>query len=104
MIAMSKAQEIRAFLSERNPEALYIGHNEEHDSALIGIARIMRDDVWVEVAMYSYDELISSFTEHFRDPESEDPEYDPEQDAVEWVDYNVTGAYMGIYTPYIVYN
>jgi hypothetical protein len=104
MIAMSKAQEIRAYLSERNPEALYIGNNEEHDSALIGIARIMRDDVWVEVTMYSYDELILSFAEHFRDPESEDPEYDPEQDAVEWVDYNVTGAYMGIYTPYIVYN
>jgi hypothetical protein len=104
MIAMSKAQEIRAYLSERNPEALYIGDNEEHDSALIGIARIMRDDVWVEVTMYSYDELILSFTEHFRETESEDPEYDPEQDAVEWVDYNVTGAYVGIYTPFIVYN
>ena len=101
---MSKAQEIRAYLSERNPEALYIGDNEEHDSALIGIARIMRDDVWVEVTMYSYDELILSFTEQFRETESEDPEYDPEQDAVEWVDYNVTGAYMGIYTPFIVYN
>jgi hypothetical protein len=104
MITMSKAQEIRAYLSERNPEALYIGDNEEHDSALIGIARIMRDDVWVEVTMYSYDELILSFTEQFRETESEDPEYDPEQDAVEWVDYNVTGAYMGIYTPFIVYN
>jgi uncharacterized protein YlxP (DUF503 family) len=104
MIAMSKAQEIRAYLIERNPEALYIGDNEEHDSALIGIARIMRDDVWVEVTMYSYDELILSFTEQFRETESEDPEYDPEQDAVEWVDYNVTGAYVGIYTPFIVYN
>ena len=101
---MSKAQEIRAYLIERNPEALYIGDNEEHDSALIGIARIMRDDVWVEVTMYSYDELILSFTEQFRETESEDPEYDPEQDAVEWVDYNVTGAYVGIYTPFIVYN
>jgi hypothetical protein len=50
--------------------------------------------------MYSYDELISSFTEQFRGDSSEDPE----QDALEWVDYNVMGAYMGIYTPYIVYN
>ena len=54
--------------------------------------------------MYSYDELIASFTEHFRDPEIEDPEHDPEQDAIEWVDYNVMGAYVGIYTPYVVYN
>jgi hypothetical protein len=54
--------------------------------------------------MYSYDELISTFTEEFRDPENEDPEYDPQQDAVEWVDYNVMGAYMGIHTPYVVYN
>jgi hypothetical protein len=100
MIAMSKAQEIRAYIVEHSPEPMFIGEDTEHDSALIGIARIKREDEWVEVPMYSYDELISSFTEHFRGNESEDPE----QDALEWVDYNVMGAYMGIYTPYIVYN
>jgi hypothetical protein len=104
MIAMSKAQEIRAYLEEHSPEALFIGNEEEHDSALIGIVRLKREDIWVEVPMYSYDELIASFTEHFRDPEIEDPEHDPEQDAIEWVDYNVMGAYVGIYTPYVVYN
>lgn len=97
---MSKAQEIRAYLEEHNPEALFIGNGEEHDSALIGIARIQRDEQWVEVTMYSYDELINSFTEQFRGDSSEDPE----QDALEWVDYNVTGAYVGIYTPFVVYN
>ena len=97
---MSKAQEIRAYLEQNSSEALFIGTDTEHDSALIGIARIKREDEWVEVPMYSYDELISSFTEHFRGDSSEDPE----QDALEWVDYNVMGAYMGIYTPYIVYN
>ena len=97
---MSKAQEIRAYIEQNSSEALFIGTDTEHDSALIGIARIKREDEWVEVPMYSYDELISSFTEQFRGDSSEDPE----QDALEWVDYNVMGAYMGIYTPYIVYN
>jgi hypothetical protein len=97
---MSKVQEIRAYLEEHNPEALYIGNGEEHDSALIGIARIQREKQWVEVAMYSYDELINSFTEQFRGDSSEDPQ----QDALEWVDYNVMGAYVGIYTPFVVYN
>jgi hypothetical protein len=104
MIAMSKAEEIRAYLIEHSPELRFIGDNTNHDSALIGIARIMREGEWVEVPMYSYDELIASFTEEFRDPESEDPEHDPEQDAIEWVDFNVMGAYYGKYTPYIVYN
>lgn len=98
MIAMSK--EIRAYIDENCPDALIIGAGEEHDSALIGTAKIIREDEWVEVAMYSYDELIKSFTQQFRGDDSEDPE----QDALEWVDYNVVGAYMGKYTPYVVYN
>ena len=98
MIAMSK--EIRAYIDENCPDALIIGTGEEHDSALIGTAKIIREDEWVEVAMYSYDELIKSFTEQFRGDDSEDPE----QDALEWVDYNVVGAYMGKHTPYVVYN
>ena len=93
-------KEIRAYIDENCPDALIIGTGEEHDSALIGTAKIIREDEWVEVAMYSYDELIKSFTEQFRGDDSEDPE----QDALEWVDYNVVGAYMGKYTPYVVYN
>jgi len=97
---MSKALEIRAYLEEHNIEALFIGDAEEHDSALIGIARIKREQEWVEVPMYSYDELINSFTKQFEGDDSEDPQ----QDAVEWVDYNVVGAYLGKHTPYVVYN
>ena len=97
---MSKAQEIRAYIEQNSSEALFIGDGEEHDSALIGTAKIFREEQLVEVVMYSYDELIKSFTEQFRGDGSEDPE----QDALEWVDYNVTGSYMGIYTPFIVYN
>ena len=94
------SNEIRAYIDENCPDALIIGTGEEHDSALIGTAKIIREDEWVEVAMYSYDELVKSFTEQFRGDDSEDPE----QDALEWVDYNVVGAYMGKYTPYVVYN
>jgi len=53
-------------IEQNSSEALFIGTDTEHDSALIGIARIKREDEWVEVPMYSYDELISSFTEQFR--------------------------------------
>lgn len=91
------AKEIRAYLEKINPDALYIGDNDEHDSALIGSAYIQRDDTFVHVAMYEYEELILSFSKQFEDEE------DPEQSAMEWVDYNVVGAYMGINTPYIVY-
>ena len=91
------AQEIRKYLEANSPEALYIGQDEEHDSALIGVAYIHRDDEFVHVAMYEYEELIISFAKQFEDDE------DPEQSAMEWVDYNVVGAYVGKYTPFIVY-
>ena len=91
------SNKIIKYLEENCPEALLF---PDHDEALIGTAKIFREEQFVEVAMYSYDALIQSFTERFRGDESEDPE----QDAIEWVDYNVVGAYMGIYTPFIVYN
>ena len=95
---MNIAQEIRNFLLQNNPDALYIGEGEEHDSALIGATYIKRDDQFVHIAMYEYDLLVESFMKQFDDDE------DPEQSALDWIDYNVTGAYMGINTPYIVYN
>lgn len=94
---MNIAQEIRNYLLKHNPDALYIGQEEEHDSALIGVAYIQRDGKFVHVAMYEYEELILSFARQFEDEE------DPEESAMEWVDYNVVGAYLGINTPYIVY-
>ena len=95
---MTIAQEIRAYLERVNPEALYIGLEEEHDSALIGVTYIKREDEFVHIAMYQYELLVDSFSKEFEDSE------DPEQDAVEWIDYNVANAYVGKYTPFIVYN
>jgi hypothetical protein len=57
-----------------------------------------REDEFVHVAMYSYEELISSFAQQFHEEE------DPEESAMEWVDFNVMGAYLGKNTPFIVYN
>ena len=94
---MTTAQEIRNYLLQHSPEALYIGQEEEHDSALIGVAYIPRENEFVHVAMYEYEELIISFAKQFEDEE------DPEESAMEWVDFNVVGAYVGKYTPYIVY-
>ena len=48
--------------------------------------------------MYEYELLVDSFSKEFEDAE------DPQQDAMEWIDYNVLGAYVGIHTPFIVYN
>jgi len=92
------AKEIREFLLQNNPEALFIGQEEEHDLALSGVARIKREDSWVFVPMYEYELLVESFALQFEDAE------DPQQDAMEWIDYNVIGAYVGINTPFIVYN
>jgi hypothetical protein len=94
---MTTSQEIRNYLLQHSPEALYIGQEEEHDSALIGVAYIPRENEFVHVAMYEYEELIISFAKQFEDEE------DPEESAMEWVDFNVVGAYVGKYTPYIVY-
>ena len=95
---MTLAQEIRAYLESVNPEALFIGENEEHDSALIGVTYIKREEEFVHIAIYQYESLVESFAKQFEDSE------DPEQDAVEWIDYNVASAYVGKYTPFIVYN
>ena len=94
---MTTSQDIRNYLLQHSPEALYIGQEEEHDSALIGVAYIPRENEFVHVAMYEYEELIISFAKQFEDEE------DPEESAMEWVDFNVVGAYVGKYTPYIVY-
>jgi hypothetical protein len=90
------ANEIREFVSDKSPETLFIGNESEHDSALIGLAYIKRDDSWVYVTMYEYSLLVESFIGMFEDSE------DPETDAIEWISYNVSGAYVGIYTPMVI--
>ena len=92
--------EIHEYLKEKSPEAILY---DNCDSALVGTARLKRDDIWVEVAMYSYELLVEHFkNEYLSDTEDPISEDQAESDAMEWVDYNISGGYLGIYTPLII--
>jgi hypothetical protein len=95
---MSLINEIYQRLQEVSPEAILY---DNCDDALVGTARLYRDEQWVEVAVYSYEELVQSFKkEYLKDDGITDDE--AEEQAMEWVDYNVAGGYLGIYTPLII--
>ena len=92
--------EIIDYLKEKSPDAILY---DDCDSALIGTARLKRDDLWVEVAIYSYELLVQHFKqEYLEDTENPITEDQAEEDAMEWVDYNIAGGYLGIYTPLII--
>lgn len=92
--------EIIDYLKEKSPDAILY---DNCDSALVGTARLKRDDLWVEIAIYSYELLVQHFkNEYLKDTESPITEDEAETDAMEWVDYNIAGGYLGIYTPLII--
>jgi hypothetical protein len=97
---MTETELIREYIDEHCEDAIiYNGC----DSALVGIAKIIREEQWVEVAIYSYELLVEHFKKQFLE-DSENPisEDEAEVDAFEWVDYNVAGGYLGIRTPMII--
>jgi glutathione S-transferase len=95
---MTKTEQIYEYLKEKSPEAiLYDGC----DSALVGTARLYREEQWVELAIYSYNDLVQHFKEEFSQDEDTSID-DAEEQAMEWVDYNIAGGYLGIYTPLII--
>jgi hypothetical protein len=62
---------------------------------------LYREERWVELAIYSYNDLVQHFKEEFS--QDEDTSIDEaEEQAMEWVDYNIAGGYLGIYTPLII--
>ena len=70
------------------------------DSAIIGTYTLEREGETVSVACYDYDLLVDCFSKQF----SEDCESgeDPVEQAMEWIDYNVIGSYVGKYTPIVL--
>ncbi len=73
------------------------------DSALVGTAKVIREEQWVEIAMYSYELLVEHFkNEYLSDSENPISEDEAEVDALEWVDFNIAGGYLGIRTPMII--
>lgn len=65
------------------------------DSAVIGSARIWRDGEWRNVVVYSFDRLCDAV----HSQSDSGLTYD---EAVEHVEYNIAGGYVGAYTPLIV--
>jgi len=97
---MKMKSDIYEYLIEKSPEAILY---DNCDSALVGTARLYREEQWVEVAIYSYDSLVQHFKSEFLSNEEESlSEDDAEEEAMEWVDYNIAGGYLGIYTPLII--
>tara|TARA_R100000458_G_C8170539_1_gene171202 strand:- start:402 stop:668 length:267 start_codon:yes stop_codon:yes gene_type:complete len=78
---------IKEKLSVCNPDALFL---DGFDDALIGIGRRTGT---LEVAVYDYAKCVGIMIE--RDGSSHD-------DAVDYMEYNVTGAYVGENGPIVV--
>ena len=96
---MTETQLIKEYIETLDGAITYDGC----DSALIGTAKIYREEQFVEVAMYSYDLLVEHFkNEYLSDTENPISEDEAEVDAMEWVDYNIAGGYLGIRTPMII--
>ena len=73
------------------------------DSALVGVAKVIREEQMVEIAIYSYERLVEHFkNEYLSDTENPVTEDEAEIDAFEWVDFNIAGGYLGIITPMII--
>ena len=54
------------------------------DSALVGTAKVIREEQWVEIAMYSYELLVEHFkNEYLSDSENPISEDEAEVDAME---------------------
>ena len=96
---MTETQLIKEYIETLDGAITYDGC----DSALIGTAKIYREEQFVEVAMYSYELLVEHFkNEYLSDTENPISEDEAEVDAMEWVDYNIAGGYLGIRPPMII--
>jgi len=90
--------DIYDYLKEKSPDAILY---DDCDSALIGTARLYREEKWVELAVYSYESLVEHFKNEFAKDDDTTAD-EAEEQAMEWVDYNIAGGYLGIYTPLII--
>lgn len=97
-------------LATENPNALLLEPREWYDPCIVGVASFHEDDWWagqrsedaLPVFVYDYDMLVQAFLTHANaDPELGGSEcgYD---EAQEFVDFNMAGAWLGDGTPIIV--
>lgn len=96
---MTETELIREYIETLEGAITYDGC----DSALVGTAKVIREEQWVEIAIYSYEKLVEHFkNEYLSDTENPVTEDEAEIDAFEWVDFNIAGGYLGIRTPMII--
>ena len=93
-------QLLREYIDENCDELITY---DNCDSALVGLAKVIREEKMVEIAIYSYERLVEHFkNEYLSDSENPISEDEAEEDAFEWVDFNIAGGYLGIRTPMII--
>ena len=89
-----ETNEIKDTIAEYNPDALFIdgldGDKEAFNNALIGIGNRCG---LTGLAIYDSQKVIEILVEKY------EMSY---EDAIEWYDYNILGAYVGEYTPLFV--
>ena len=96
---MTEPEIIRQYIETLDGAITYNGC----DSALVGTAKVIREEQWVEIAIYSYELLVEHFkNQYLSDSENPISEDEAEVDALEWVDFNIAGGYLGIRTPMII--
>ena len=89
MFVMTLA-ELIGVLEEENPEALLMEPRVEYDGCIVGLGYRFHDG---PLAIYSVDKVIGKFVDGGMD----------EEEAQEWFDVNVIGAWVGEGTPIYVW-
>ena len=93
---MSKIAQIEDYMGELDEELRFLGiEPQDFEEAIIGIVHRFGAN---PIVSYDYDKVIKIFENQFKESGSEDPY----QDAIEWFDFNVIGAWMGDGTPCFV--
>jgi hypothetical protein len=66
---------------------------EKYDKAIAGIATVWQKNQRVETLIYSGQKLMEIFMD----------EGMTDEEAIEWIAFNIEGAYMGLSTPIIMW-
>ena len=101
--------EFVAHLATVNPNALLLEPREWYDPCIVGVASFHEDDWWAgqrdedapPVFVYDYDKVVGAFMAQ-ANADSEGEEACGYDEAQEFVDFNMVGAWVGNGTPIIV--
>ena len=92
-------EDLISILRERNKD-IFIW--DDFNNALVGYASIMRGGKMVDVALYDKERSIDIIISQSESLGTEDPTSDAYSDALEYVEYNLEGSYIGPGTPILL--